>query len=261
MYIYRHHSADELLDLDDSTGIAVQVTESDGEKIWAGSTPLALRARHKVRGSYTIEAGRRCACYWNDEHELVFLTPDRERFVLFQIGADGRVQARMPGTGIDLAPAIDSDGKQIAGFSRFILADGSGRSFFEIVYESMAYLTLFGLNSMLAFVPDEELSDWDFFVAVERTVDELGAIARASESLSAENPFAAALAAGVVTADTGACCGRTGLWAACRQPEERCVRSLGELMPQAGGQDDTWVWVGSVGDLAAGTPALSMSHK
>ncbi|MCS0598108.1 hypothetical protein [Massilia agri] len=153
MYIYSHRSADELLDLDDNTGIAVQVTESDGEKIWAGSTPLALRARHKVRGSYTIEAGRRCACFWNDERELVFLTPDGERFVLFQIGADGRVQARMPGTGVDLAPAIDSDGKQIAGFSRSILADGSGRSFFEIVYESMSYLTLFGLNSMLAFVP------------------------------------------------------------------------------------------------------------
>lgn len=247
MYIYRHHTTDDLLDLDDSTGIAVQVTESDGAKISVGPTPLALRARHEVRGSYTIESGRRCACYWNDERELVFLTPDGERFVLFQIDAEGRVQARMPGTGVTLAPAVDSEGKEIAGFSIFVLADGSGRSCFETVYESMAYLTLFGLNSMLAFVPDEELSDWDFFLAVGRTVDELGAIARASASLFADNPFAAALAAGVVIADTGACCGRTGLWAACRQPEERCVRHLGELMPQADGQDDTWVWVGSAG--------------
>ncbi|MEW6761858.1 MAG: hypothetical protein AB1437_13640 [Pseudomonadota bacterium] len=247
MYIYRHHTADELLDLDDSTGIAVQVTESDGAKISVGPAPLALRARHQVRGSYTIEAGRRCACYWNDERELVFLTPDGERLVLFQMGADGRVQERMPGIGVTLAPAIVGSGKEIAGFTKFVLAHGSGHGCFETVYESMAYLTLFGLNSMLAFVPDEELSDWDFFVAVGRTVDELGAIARATESLSAENPFTAALAAGVVTADTGACCGRTGLWAACRQPEERCVRRLGEPMPQAGGQDDTWVWVGSAG--------------
>lgn len=247
MYIYQHHSAEELLDLDDSTGIAVPLTESDGVKPWAGPTPLALRARHEVRGSYTIEAGRRCACYWNDERELVFRTPDGERLVLFQIGADGRVQERMLGVRANLVPAIDSDGKEVAGFSKFMLADGSGRSCFEIVYESMSYVALFGLNSMLAFVPDEELSDWDFFVAVARTVDELSAIARASASLSAENPFAAALAAGVVTADTGACCGRTGLWAACRQPEERCVRRLGEPMPQAGGQHDTWVWVESAG--------------
>lgn len=245
MYIYRHHTADALLDMDDATGIAMPVAEPDGEKVSVGSSPLALRARHEVRGSYTTEAGRRCACYWNDERELVFLTPDGERFVLFQIGADGRVQARMPGIRVSLAPAIDRDGKNVAGFSRFMLVDGSGSSCFEIVYEYLSYVTLFSMNSMLAFVPDEELSDWDFFVAVERTVDELGAIARASEALSAENPFAAALAAGVVIADTGACCGRTGMWAACRQPEERCVRHLGEPMPQAGGHDDTWVWVGS----------------
>ncbi len=56
MYIYRHHTADDLLDLDDSTGIAVQVTESDEAKISVGPAPLALRARHEVRGSYTIEA-------------------------------------------------------------------------------------------------------------------------------------------------------------------------------------------------------------
>jgi len=241
VYIYRHHTADDCWTWTQHryrcTGDRVRRSEDLGR----------IRARHEVRGSYTIEAGRRCACSWNDERELVFLTPDGERFALFQVGVEGRVQAHMPGTGVTLAPAIDSEGKETAGFRKFVLADGSGRSCFEIVHESVAYQTLFGLNSMLAFVPDEELSDQDFFVALKRSVDELGAIARASEFLSAENPFTAALAAEVVTADTGACRGRTGLWAACLHPEERCVRRLGEPMPQASGQDDTWVCIGSAG--------------
>jgi hypothetical protein len=241
MHIYRHHTAVDVIDLDDRTGLWLPVAEEDGEPIFTGSMPISMRADFSIRGSYAIENEKRCSFYWTDDGELVFRTPDNQRFCLFRREPGGILIDLMPNVSADLQPATYSDGRAIPDMSTFSLVDGVGKTLFEISYDSTRYLQYYLGN--FTFVPDEDLSDWDFFVAVKRAVEELRIIARSCAVISAENPKTAALAADVVIAETGTRCPRAGIWVACRHLCERRMLCAGDHIPDVDGHGEMWVWI------------------
>jgi hypothetical protein len=243
MYIYKHHTAVDVIDLDDHTGLWSPVPEQNGKPIMIGLMSMAQRVNDPIRGSYAIENEKRCCFYWTDDSELVFRTPSDERFCLFRRERDGLLIDLMPTVIAELQPSTYGDGRTIPDMSTFTLADAAGKTLFEISYNSSRYLQYYLGN--FTNVPDEDLSDWDFFVAVKRAIEELKIIAKSCAAISADEPTTAALAAGVVIAETGTLCPRAGLWAACRHMEVRCKLTLGEKVPDVEDRRETWVWIGA----------------
>lgn len=174
MYIFAHHSAVDVIDLDDRSGHWAPVPDDDS--LMVGQMSMLQRADFSVRGSYTMEHGKRCAFYWTDDGELVFRTPDECRFALFRREAGGTLIDLMPGLAVGLQPAATGDCHPLPGMSTFSLTGANGVSLFAITYDAARYVLAYRSN--FTFTPDEDLGDWDFFVAVKRAVDELAAIAR-----------------------------------------------------------------------------------
>lgn len=126
--------------------------------------------------------------------------------------------------------------------STFSLVDATGKKLFETSYNSTRYLQYYLGN--FTFAPDEDLGDWDFFVAVKRAVEELKIIAKACTVISADSRKTGALTTDVVIADTGTACPRAVVWAACLQMETRCRPSVNEALPDVDGRSGPWVWIG-----------------
>lgn len=242
MYIFRHHTADDLIDLDDRTGNWVSVEERDDDTLMVGLMTMAQRADYVIRGSYTIENDKRCSFYWNDDRELVFRPPDNRRLVLMRREAGARLVDLMPAMTVQLQPATHGDGRAMPGMSTFRLSDDGGVVLFEQTYDSERYLQFYLGN--FTFAPDEDLSDWDFFVFVKRSLEELKKIALASAPLTAPKPPGAGAIDELVVADTGAACPRAGLWVPSNRLDVRRKLALGEAMPDVDGRAETWVWVG-----------------
>lgn len=242
MYLYEHHSASKIISLDDESGDWSPLPESD-EEPFVGAASIVMRFNVPVRGSYTIEDQRHHCFYWNDIGQLVFSTPREHRFCLFQRQSDGTLVDLMPNLTAEYQPAIDVDGGPVSGMSTFGLRDGSDITLFEVSYDSMRYRELHAVNSVIAFVPDESLRDWDFFLAVKYTIDELKMIARACTLISLADHQIAAQAAAVMLADTGSLCPCAGLWTPCRHLDVWRAFSLGEEMPDVEGRPETWVRV------------------
>lgn len=237
MKMYRHHTAVDVIDLDDRTGHWIAVEKKDGKPITVGQMAMSQRATHTIRGSYTIEDDKRYSFYWNDDAELVFRTPEDRRFVLLRLEPDGHLTDLMPKLAVQLLPASYGDGRAIAHMSTFRLVEKGGATLFEANYDYDRYLQYYLGN--FTFVPDEDLSDWDFFVAVKRAIEELKLIARAALGTAAATGADAPL-----LAETGTPCPRAGMWVVvdrihlCRQLDPR------DEMPGVGGASVRWVWVG-----------------
>lgn len=241
MYIYRHHTAGDVIDLDDQTGLWSPFPE-DRERIPTGLMTLTQRADDPIRGSYTIENEKRCCFYWAGNGEVVFRTSDDRRLCLFRRESGGMLIDLMPDVIANLQPTEYGDGRAMADMSTFSLIDIAGRKLFEISYNSARYLQYYLGN--FTFTPDEDLSDWDFFVAVKRTIEELKQISRAWVAISAGNLKKTEPAPEVLMTETGMACPRTGLWIPIRHLNMRDELSAGEQMPDVGGNRETWVWVG-----------------
>lgn len=240
MYIFRHHTAVDIIDLDDRTGNWVPVDEDDDNPIMVGQMSMAQRADFSIRGSYTIENEKRCCFYWNDQDELIFRTPDDRRLSFFRREADGHLTELKPDSQIELLPATYSDGRSIPNMSTFRLVESS-MPLFEITYDSEFYLQAYLGN--FTFAPDEDLSDWDFFVAVKSAIEELALIAR-SVSQKPTAPLKVEINEEILVAETGAPCPRTGLWVPATRLDIRCTINQGAPVPDIEGRAGAWVWVG-----------------
>lgn len=238
MKIYRHHTAVDVIDLDDQTGHWVPVEKKPGERFGVGQMAMAQRVDHSIRGSYTIESEQRYSFYWNEDNELVFRSSDNRRYVLLRQDKDGHLVDLMPEVRTELLPATYGDGRAMANMSTFRLIGANGVALVEVTYDSDRYLQYYLGNT--TFVPDEDLSDWDFFVAVKGELDELKLIARAA----APNLSLAGSADVPLVADTGARCIRAGEWVVYNNIGERCALKLGDVLPDVEGHAAHWVWVG-----------------
>ena len=171
--LYRHDTAGDLIEIDDATGTWRAAPQDSDHPPLIGAMPVTMRVGEEFRGSYTIEDERRCYLYWNDERELVFRTHDGRRLSLFRFEADGALTDLAPDLQVQLEPATDGDGRETTGMSVFSLRDPAQGTLYEITYDSFAYARMFGIASMLTFIPDEELGDFDFFVGAKRAIEEL----------------------------------------------------------------------------------------
>lgn len=226
MLIYPHHTVAGLIDLDDRSGRWQPVGDVQGEPILVGLMPLAYRLDYEVRGSFAVEDGRRYCLYWNEEDELVFRTQDERRIVLFRREAHGGLRELLPGAHVTLEPAVHRDGKERSGFNIFRLLGGAGDILVEVGYDAARYAWMYAGNP--SFVPDEDLSDWDFFLYVKCELAELRTLARAA---AGELPVVA----------SGEPCPQEGNWAACHHLRSRAWPALGEPLPEIEGRPDTWV--------------------
>jgi len=171
--LYRHDTAGDFIDIDDCTGALCAVPKDPDNPPFIGAMPVTMRVGEEFRGSYTMEDEQRCCLYWNDDRELVFRTHDGRRLCLFRVEADGALTDLAPDLQVQLEPATHGDGREMQGMSVFSLRDPVHGTLYEITYDSLAYARMFGIASMLTFIPDEELGDFDFFVGAKRAVEEL----------------------------------------------------------------------------------------
>ena len=241
MDIFRHHTATDIIDLDDRTGRWTTVADDDDNPIMTGQMSMAQRADFSIRGSYAIENEKRCCFYWTDDGELIFRTPDDQRLALFKREGGGRLVDQMPDLLVNLQPATYSDGRAMLNMSTFSFTRGDGTRLFEITYDSERYLQSYLGN--FTFAPDEDLSDWDFFVAVKRPMEELRVIARSFPEESQGNPKRVVTNDNVLTAETGDACPRSGLWVPSTRLDIRSRIEIGDPVPDIEGRPGLWVWV------------------
>lgn len=177
--IFHHATVSDVIDIDVASGRWQPLPEDLDERSVVGSASIMQRENASVRGSYTVENGRRYCLFWTDEHELVFMTPDSQCVRLFRHETNGALTDLAPQLHVQLDPATDGDSRDMPGMNTFTLHDPEGGVTHEVTYDAAAYVRHFGMASMMSFVPDEDLGDWDFFVGAKQGLDELKAIARA----------------------------------------------------------------------------------
>lgn len=226
--------------MDDQTGRWVPIEEDEDDLVMVGQMPMAMRADFVVRGSYAIEDDKRYYFYWNDADELVFRTDD-QRICLLRRQADGGLVDQLPDLDFDVQFAVDGDGRLIPDMSTFSLSEPGCPARVKVHYNSERYLRYFLGN--YTFVPDEDLSDWDFFIYVKRSLDELKRFASAITTQPRSSPRETVQGDLPVTVVTGEFASRSGLWAAAHHLDRRCRLALGEAAPDIGGRSEIWVWV------------------
>ncbi|MCD2518427.1 hypothetical protein LQ564_19175 [Massilia sp. G4R7] len=242
VWLYRHHAADDIIAFDDATGRWEPAPEEGAPP--AGAMTLVQRIGEPLRGSYTIEDGRRYCCYWTAGEELVFREPSGRRFSLFRRDARGRIVDLMPSVSADLIDAVHGDGSPLPNMSTFSLRDCfTPAPLIEVTYDSGKYLLLYSV-SLFTYVPDEDLGDWDFFVALRRAIDELKLVARV-HALGVDMPPEELAGWGIVAAPTGAACPAPGWYIAAERIALRCRPAAGERLPDIDGDRGLWVWVGA----------------
>lgn len=168
LILYRHHTDEDLIELDPETGHWRHIDEDDHPS--PGCLSIALRHSYPVRGSYAIENGRRYCLYWLDR-VLVLRTADERQYRLFRF--DGvRYHDLRAGVRIEL----DTDAAR-PGHNTLSIIDASGAYSHRLVYDAVPYLRLYGYD--FTYAPDRDLSDWDFFIGLLRGIDELAALSGA----------------------------------------------------------------------------------
>jgi hypothetical protein len=177
--IFDHSTVSDFIDIDVASGSWQLLPDDPDDPSVVGCASIVQRENASVRGSYTVENGRRYCLSWTDEHELVFMTPDSQYIRLFRREANGALTDLAPRLRVQLEPATDDAGRDMLGMNTFSLHDPEGGITHEVTYDAAAYVRQFGMASMMSFVPDEDLGDWDFFVGAKQALDELKAIARA----------------------------------------------------------------------------------
>jgi len=177
--IFHQSTVSDFIDIDVARGHWQPLPDDPDNAPVVGCASIVQRENASVRGSYTIENGRRYCLFWTDERELVFMTPDSQCIRLFRRETNGALTDLAPQLHVKLEPATYGDGRDMPGMNRFTMHDPEGRTTHEVIYDAAAYVRQFGMASMMSFVPDEDLGDWDFFVGAKQALDELKAIARA----------------------------------------------------------------------------------
>lgn len=242
MWLYRHHTCSDLIDLDHASGRWRPVDDTEKPP---GARVLADLP---VRGSYTLVDDKRYCNYWTDDGRYVFRLPDDTVFALYRADADGALSSLIPGVHCTIDPATHGDGRARPGLSRFRLLDGQGRVLHECVYDAAYYARLHAAD-VTAAAAVQDLSDWDFFVALAGGVKML-----AERAASGQRPlvlddegFAAVEGRRIAQhellyADSGQPCPRSGIWACVDDLRGSVPVPEGAVMPRWHERDVRWVW-------------------
>jgi hypothetical protein len=240
MWLYQHHTAGDIIDLDHETGNWRPI--GDEEKRKHGIVLADL----PVKGSYTIENDKRYCNYWTPDNQFVYRTPDHR--VLEICRKDGKGTTIMPSViKVDITPSKYSDGRLRQNYSHVVVTV-NGKIFDELDYNSNYYKRLYG-NDFTAASMVQDLSDWDFFVAFQGAVEifeERVASGRVgmtyNDDKSAQLGELTVANEDVLLADSGEICTRAGVWAMIDDLRVSVELRLGDNLPQHNSQDARWVW-------------------
>lgn len=242
MWLNRHHTCGDIIDLDHLTGRWRPVDE--GEKP-AGASVLADLP---VYGSYEIEDGKCYYKYWTDDNAFVFRTPENQVFEICRKTSDGKIIESQPGLHAEIADSQYSDGRVRQGFSDFRLLDKDDKLLYELSYNSAFYLRLYGSDFTAASMV-EDLSDWDFFVALKGGIEifaERAASGRIAMTYNIDG--SARIGAETVKSDdvlsarTGETCEKTGVWAVTDDIRGTARVEKGAPLPSYNDSSVLWVW-------------------
>jgi predicted metal-dependent HD superfamily phosphohydrolase len=162
MWLYRHHTASDLIDLDHGTGQWRPVLESEKP---AGAKMLADLP---VVGSYEVEDGKHYFVYWSADGRFWFRTFDNKLFEICQKRADGSILMLDPGRHCTIEPARGEHGRGRQGMNHMQLVAGNGDVLHELVYNGEHYRRLLA-SDITAAASERDITDWDFFVAFQAT--------------------------------------------------------------------------------------------
>ncbi len=242
MWLYKHHTCSDIIDLDHESGRWRSV--SDSEK------PLGAKvlADLPVHGSYTDEDGRRYYCYWTDDARFIFRTFDNKIFEVCHKDSSGRIDYSPEGLRCELSPSHYSYGILRQGYSDVRLLNNAGAVLFETSYNSNYYLQLYS-SDFTAAAMVQELSDWDFFVALKGGMEILAERAESGRlEMSFDGNFETTIDSKKVSAhdliygESGQPCSRPGIWAAVDDLRTTVSLKSGDILPTVGGRDGQWVW-------------------
>lgn len=242
MWLYRHHTAGDIIDIDHCSGQWRPVSESEKP---AGATTLADLP---IAGSYEIEDDKRYFTYWVPEGKLVFRTFDGKVIEICQKQADGSILMQDPGMRCTIEPAKYGDGRLRQGMSEMRLVGGNGELLCELVYDAEYYRRLYN-SDITDAATVRDLSDWDFFAALQAAFplfqerSESGRVELTIGNDNTANIGGTVIARDdLIYAESGQACSRTGVWAAVNDLRLGASFNRGDRLPQHNGQDIEWVW-------------------
>jgi hypothetical protein len=242
MWLYKHHTSSDIIDLDHETGRWRPVDDSEKPR---GARVLADLP---VAGSYEDEGDRRYYCYWTPDSKFVFRTPDNKVLELYKKLPDGSVIELVPGLRCEIEQAKFHDGRVRQGVNEVRLLDAANNTLVSLTYDASKYLALYA-SDFTAASAVEDLSDWDFFVALKGAVEIFAERAHSGKvHLTVEQDGTANIqGARVAREDLIYCqsrhaCPRSGVWACVEDLRHNQFIHKGSAMPQHESRDVTWVW-------------------
>lgn len=241
MWLYKHHTCSDIIDLNHQTGHWRPVDASEKPK---GARVLADLP---VRGSYTDVDGKRFYSYWTDDERFVFRAFDGYNIELCRKLPDGTVLESSPGLHCIIEPATYQDGRLRQGWSDVSLVDGEGQRLYQLTYDAGYYLRLYS-SDFTAAAAIQDLSDWDFFVALQGGIEifrERAASGRIQLTMTADS----AVIEGkkmpldeLLFASSGEACPRAGIWVCTEDLRKGQSVQIGSPMPDLEGRSVQWVW-------------------
>ena len=245
MWIFKHHTCADIIDLDHASGQWRPIAESEKPK---GAKALADLP---VRGSYTEESGKKFFCYWTDDQKFVFRTFEGAVIEICRENEVGRTELLNPGLHCDISPARYQDGRLRQGFSDVRLVNKQGNVLYELSYNSEYYLQLHR-SDFTAASAIQDLSSWDFFIALKEGIDIFTERSLSGRIQLSFNENGEALLEGrrvsgdeLLYGESDKICSRTGVWATVNDLRATIFVTEGDHLPQLHGVDVSWVWIRS----------------
>lgn len=242
MWLYQHHTCSDLIDLDPDTGRWRHVQDEEKPK---GARVLADLP---VKGSYLQETDKRYYSYWTDDGRFVFSTSDGCAIEICRKHADGRIEMLVPGLHCDITPTKLPDGRLRPGYSDVSLKDGAGTTLCALTYHSAYYARLFN-SDITAAAMVQDLSDWDFFVALQGGIEIFAERAKSGRLQLTVDADQGAVIDGrrlsgdeLIYGSSGDLCVKSGVWAAVDDLRETAALKAGDHLPLCQGRATQWVW-------------------
>lgn len=246
MWLYRHHTCNDIIDLDHTSGRWRPVDKSEHPP------EACILADLPVRGSYVEVGDKRCYGYWTEDESYVFRTSDGFVCELCRRAPDGSVLESNPGLRCEIEPARYVDGRLRPGMSEVRIVSARGEVLHELTYNSAYYQRLHAFDFTAASMV-QDLSDWDFFIALQWGIEEFAECAASGRiplifgPTTATSVVTAALKGRRVAPDallraaTGESCPQQGLWHWMHDLRRSQHVELGDPMPDLDGERATWV--------------------
>ena len=97
------------------------------------------------------------------------MTPDGAVTDICLKQPNGAIDLLVPGLRVEIAPASYADGRLRQGFQHVQIIDGQSRILHEVSYNAEYYERLYD-NDFTVASGEQDLSDWDFFLALRDAV-------------------------------------------------------------------------------------------